>query len=573
MFLIKQPGAFGDLWQSYFRSERCNEFPFLSKYFNLTNFGTQSHPILLGAAITVLSLGIGPFAQQAIKSVPCQLPRSSEIAKLSVIHDLGNKHVSRQGPGIFQIDYATKGAVINGVANPGINVQPLVDCSTGNCTFPPLEGITHSSLGVCTRCMDVASQIVEETDDETGVVIRLPSMIGLSGQSSQSGVGINVGHMPASFDGTDKGESTFNANWEEPYKRAALDYVDIMAYTVAGCVTNGSLKADRINANYNKRTCPNRRVDYESLVSMDMDVVAVQCIYYPCLRNYAAEVHAGVLSEKLVSSVPATPDSDLPGALYVNYTAIKEPCFIHNQAYNRGNFSKVPRADLKFISYNDTGTTQDIPEECLYQMEKPYAMALIAFLTDVFTSNGTMSKNQRQDFGSDNDLIDNIWFQDTWWLSSLWNRNNATVETINSVFESMAAAFTNQVRVSKTANVIEDPQWIYGTVFETNVCTRFEWQWLLFPVFLLSATLVLLLITAGISYMDTHQIPIWKSSLLPLLFYGLEDHNFGSGSGLEEEMKNNNELLGKEALSRASAKKLVRFRRSEIGARFEEVET
>lgn len=357
----------------------------------------------------------------------------------------------------------------------------------------------------------------------------------------------------------------------EPYKSAALDYVDLLTFSVAGCVTNGTLNVTDPD-NYNTRTCPNRRVDYASLLPLAMDVIAVQCIYHHCLRNYVAEVDAGVLSEKLVSSVPSTLVSNLLGDLYVNYTAIKEPCFIHNQTYDRANFSKVPKEALKFISYNVTGTPEDIPEECLYQMEKPYAMALTQFFGDAFNSNGSMNKNQRQDFGQDNDLIDNIWFYDTWWLS-LWNRNNAIVETINAAFESVATAFTNQVRVSKTANIKEDPQWVYGTVFETSVCTRFEWQWLLFPVFLLSATLVLLLITAGISYMDTQQIPIWKSSLLPLLFYGLEKSAVDNGHELQdagEGNKDNNELLGRE---RVSAKKLVRFRRLESGVRFEELET
>lgn len=69
-------------------------------------------------------------------------------------------------------------------------------------------------------------------------------------------------------------------------------------------------------------------------------------------------------------------------------------------------------------------------------------MALTAFLKDIFTANGTMNPNQKQDFGTDNDLIDNIRFQDAWWLLPLWNRNNATVEPINAVLDSMATAFT-----------------------------------------------------------------------------------------------------------------------------------
>lgn len=131
-----------------------------------------------------------------------------------------------------------------------------------------------------------------------------------------------------------------------------------------GRITNGTLKPDPNAVNYNQRTCPNRRVDYESQLPLAIDIVAVQCIYYPCLRNYVAEVDAGVLSEKLVSSVPATSKINV-NDVYTKYTSIKEPCFIHNQAYDRTKFSMVPKADLKFISNNASGTPQEIPEECI----------------------------------------------------------------------------------------------------------------------------------------------------------------------------------------------------------------
>ena len=78
-----------------------------------------SHPILLGSGITILSLGIGAFTQQAIKSVSCHLPMADMTASVPVIHSIFGSDTIVSGATEFALDYGTKGAVINGISNPG----------------------------------------------------------------------------------------------------------------------------------------------------------------------------------------------------------------------------------------------------------------------------------------------------------------------------------------------------------------------------------------------------------------------------------------------------------------------
>jgi hypothetical protein len=37
----------------------------------------------------------------------------------------------------------------------------VTNCPSGNCTFPDFAGISHSSIGICTRCKDITFEKVE----------------------------------------------------------------------------------------------------------------------------------------------------------------------------------------------------------------------------------------------------------------------------------------------------------------------------------------------------------------------------------------------------------------------------
>lgn len=212
-------------------------------------------------------------------------------------------------------------------------------------------------------------------------------------------------------------------------------------------------------------------------------------------------------------------------------------------------------------------------------MHHTYAVALDNFFLDAFKGTGLATSVYALQFGAKS-KVENIVLGNNWWLSSLWNEGNISIQSISSTMDSMATSFTNHVRTIKFDSASnsskpgqEDaPSFVLGTVYETTVCTRFDWKWLLFPIVLVFATLVLLAFTVVSSYYDSQQLPIWKSSLLPLLFYGFErkSQTLDQTVNGEDEKGERDGLLGKEQLSAFSSEKIVRFRRSEKGAGFEE---
>lgn len=63
----------------------------------------------------------------------------------------------------------------------------------------------------------------------------------------------------------------------------------------------------------------------------------------------------------------------------------------------------------------------------------------------------------------------------------------------------------------------------HGVVYANKVCVRFDWQWLMFPAVLIVIAALLLMAVILREGARDQQRPIWKSSILPLLFYGFPD--------------------------------------------------
>lgn len=118
----------------------------------------------VAALTTILLLAIGPFAQQAIKTNLCRrILDSGEQARIPVAAKLPLSDVGT-GPNIgpVTIPPAALNAVRAGLTTPSTastDVLPFT-CPTGNCTFPSFDGITHSSLGLCSACEDLTSTVI-----------------------------------------------------------------------------------------------------------------------------------------------------------------------------------------------------------------------------------------------------------------------------------------------------------------------------------------------------------------------------------------------------------------------------
>jgi hypothetical protein len=83
--------------------------------------------------------------------------------------------------------------------------------------------------------------------------------------------------------------------------------------------------------------------------------------------------------------------------------------------------------------------------------------------------------------------------------------------------EAVGIAVTNEMR-RQGSDWDGSPAYAEGIVSRATVCTKFDWVWLAFPIALLLSALIMLVSAFAGTLFDRYDIPIWKSSALPLVF-------------------------------------------------------
>lgn len=112
----------------------------------------------------------------------------------------------------------------------------------------------------------------------------------------------------------------------------------------------------------------------------------------------------------------------------------------------------------------------------------------------------------------------------------MYNGGNASRDSIFNVLHQGSSSMSDQLRMMGS-DWNDNPSNVSGTVYHTAICIEFHWDWLFFPLVLVLATLSLLVAVM----IDTRREIVWKSSILPLLFYGLEERQTVDGPRLQAE--------------------------------------
>ena len=126
-------------------------------------------------------------------------------------------------------------------------------------------------------------------------------------------------------------------------------------------------------------------------------------------------------------------------------------------------------------------------------------------------------------------------------------RVNATVNAFVSPGASVSddgltTVVTNQLRTQGTTMYADEagrgPRALaVGDVLSTTVCTEFSWPWLLLPTALLALSVLLLVMMMVRNHADGSGQPVWKSSLLPLLFHGFAYPTLSAGALNKEQLE------------------------------------
>lgn len=490
---------------------------------------------LSAAIVTIASLAVGPVTQQALRTGTCPQLQTNSRAAIPAAHFVpGSSAYYRVFAGAYELEVDMKSTMIQGLTYPdGKDAAVAVTCSSGNCTWPDYgTGVTHASIGMCSSCVDTTDFV--SAPDEGGNM-TLPDD-GAFINYSPGGQYMWVGYSNL---------SAYSGLFTEDFATAAsvsfMNFSMLLSST-APCTTDATTGA---------RSCPHA-VSQSNNTYFDGigDYVAASCILYPCMKEYSARYENNILTEKLVKTTTAVPNTaettDVYWA-YANYTATKSPCVLDNGTWytyqNQSEAAHVPGRTWANISLTDElrGVKNfSVPNQCLYKMDGIFFSAISSFLT------GTLLTAR---CSYDDAQAGHINCGDSWWMTPLWGQMNATYASLDGAVSALAGAVTNKFRMTgsgpdaKLGDSLRRDV-VLGSVFETTTCTYFDRGWIALPAALVLICAVLLAWIAVKNYRDPEQ-PVWKGSVLPLLFFGLHGPGQpGVGAGVRSPGVENNIVGG-----------------------------
>jgi hypothetical protein len=308
--------------------------------------------------------------------------------------------------------------------------------------------------------------------------------------------------------------------------------VSILTATLNGCTTS-SVKIPGINCS---QFSSNANATFNQTFLLEQfNAVSMTCLIYPCVRNSFAEVRNGVFTENTINEVLLWPQQEAndpvpsPWNPFRGYAGVNEPCIIDGVQYDQSNYTEIPSWGEQ-IQSNLSG--QLVPTDCAYSMDGYSATAISLFVAPLLGGNCSTTTEVDLSLYADKWAICTSGSADAFWLQSLYDGGNATFASISAAMDSMVTAISDSFRLQGSYGSIYDaylgatpvygnpnlPTVVYGSVYQMDVCVQINWGWLALPVVLLILTALLLFGTIVSGLYDRQMYPIWKSSILPLLY-------------------------------------------------------
>lgn len=277
--------------------------------------------------------------------------------------------------------------------------------------------------------------------------------------------------------------------------RASVLSFDVLSLTTTNCIEHS----------HNKTEFPFISKVYECKQndgsSSPWNAVGATCVLYPCVKDLEATVKDGKFTEKVVRTTSMSANGRTRHILLDTHNISLVPI--------RDDSNEPDLARLSFKT-NINGQTVQIPYECTYQIRSALVNGIAQFWSkaapghcEPYYSGLVQSDNEIERwvrcFKSKGDEMD------SWWHTGLYNYGNATFETFSRTMDAVALAITDHFRLNPIARPGNNT--IYGTVWQSTVCTSFSWPWLLFPAALVLLTLLALLLIIWATTNDEERAP------------------------------------------------------------------
>ena len=196
------------------------------------------------------------------------------------------------------------------------------------------------------------------------------------------------------------------------------------------------------------------------------------------------------------------------------YVGINASCVINGNTYD---LTRIQPNQFE-ISWNGSifltlgGGNLTLPSQCINEIDGFYVANVASFLANVLTENCALPIPEVSEYGFTRPCSDQWWIQ-----GGIFNSGNATFATVQGVFNSVTESITNRMRMEGYDLGTNSSGLVYGTVIQTTTCIAFSWIWLLFPASHIALTGICLVITMVQTIYEVEK-PLWKSSILPLLY-------------------------------------------------------
>lgn len=483
----------------------------------------------LAIMVMAVSFGTGSFVQQAIQTQSCQFTVESVNASLPISRNItGWDYAERSSFDPFD-NPETLAALISAFApdNEEIGSPISAGCPTGNCTFQnSIEGV-YSTLGVCSSCADTSS-----------LILLTERTAWWAMQNATSENVESIPHMVAHYTNHSLPNGMFakGSFQSDPSPQALSMQVSVSTSPGLGLDWAGDLVSLDMKA-LSSWAFANVTIlspTWLTTSTENTDYVAATCTLYPCLRSYSASVASGKLDEVLVNTVPAL--LDVTAMLESNYSmdeirslsmsnfdydAIRSPCPVNDTVWTKGNQSSTLNVrPLSFLnaSISPQGA-RDVqienvtaPAECIYRIDQKAATYFATVMVRRLF-NGSCYAAPTFDSTGDNWHLQ---CGETYWLSRLYDDNGTTAASIIKRIEEFTDRLSNKMRMG----LLNSPETLYGQVLQATVCSRIDYRWLAFPAVLVAVTSGLLAWTIFRSSRHPGREMVWKTSILPFLFYG-----------------------------------------------------
>lgn len=426
--------------------------------------------------------------------------------------------------GLKDIGVGGQEAMTLGILNASL-VPASFSCPSGNCTFQPY----HSSA-YCSQCVDVSSQIVSLSKDNTTDGVYWP----LNGLELVDGSAWNTSSVGSYSEGT--GIVT-------EYSHALIAIIQILV-------------------NYG----------------------AFECQIYNCVNTYNGQIASGVFTEAIASSSViwghlndswGTSSISSEGSTSSNFTygpaaSVDISCLNATEraaltkiGCNIGSVSDGPN----WVALNSTTFGSDnyelvlnvpIRAECAYFFHPMDQDSVTEFLLGRFLPGTFKSGPDVVELGSN--FVPQLIYKD----------GAMNLSTLDDTFQGLVQAMTSYARSTAPASHLSFGQvngthsmWIAnGTSWKQNTCINVHWPWIAFPATMVVGTVLFLAATIfttdGSSEASKQD---YKASILPVIIHGIERR--GDQKGYES-------IRSVKAMTRDAKSIRVRFAQTSDGWRFVE---